>query len=73
MPMPTYAYLCKNCGHEFDKFESITASPTKACPACKKETAERKICSGGGLVFKGPGFYTTDYRKDSKPISEKEK
>lgn len=62
--MPTYDYECKNCGHHFEKFQSITADPLKECPKCKKEVV-RLISSGSGFIFKGPGFYATDYRKGS--------
>lgn len=63
--MPTYDYLCSSCGHQFDRFESITAKPNKACPQCKKKKAERRISGGGGFLFKGSGFYVTDYKKSS--------
>ncbi len=63
--MPTYAYQCAACGHEFEKFESIKAKPSKDCPACKKKKAERQISGGAGFLFKGQGFYTTDYRSSS--------
>ena len=59
--MPTYDYLCK-CGHRFVRFEHIS-KPDKTCPKCKKKKAERQISAGGGLVFKGPGVYITDYKK----------
>lgn len=62
--MPTYDYECKNCGHHFEKFQSITADPLKECPKCKKDVV-RLISSGSGFIFKGAGFYATDYRKGS--------
>ncbi|MFH1691947.1 MAG: FmdB family zinc ribbon protein [Candidatus Omnitrophota bacterium] len=62
--MPTYDYACKNCGHHFEQFQSITAEPLKECPKCKKEVV-RLISSGSGFIFKGAGFYATDYRKGS--------
>lgn len=61
--MPTYEYGCTACGHEFEKFESIKAAPTKNCPKCKKGKVQRRISGGGGLIFKGTGFYCTDYKK----------
>lgn len=61
--MPTYEYACTSCGHAFERFESITAKPNKSCPQCKKKKAERQISAGGGLLFKGSGFYITDYKK----------
>ena len=62
--MPTYEYRCTKCGHKFEKFQSITAPPLKQCPACKKNTAQRLIGTGAGLIFKGSGFYITDYRSE---------
>ena len=61
--MPTYEYKCKSCGHAFEKFHSITAAPVKKCPECGKNAVERLISAGGGLIFKGSGFYITDYAK----------
>ncbi len=63
--MPTYDYLCSGCGHAFEKFQSITASPSKKCPECKKMKLQRLIGSGAGVIFKGTGFYETDYRSKS--------
>ena len=63
--MPTYDYECADCGHKFEKFQSITAQPIKECPACGKKTAKRLIGIGAGVIFKGGGFYETDYRSDS--------
>lgn len=79
--MPTYEYTCAACKHEFERFESITAKPNKLCPKCNKKKAERRISAGGGFLFKGSGFYITDYKKsgatsdsksgDSKPADSK--
>lgn len=63
--MPTYEYRCRGCGHEFERFQKITAKPIKECPACGDGEAERLISSGAGVVFRGPGFYATDYRKSA--------
>ena len=63
--MPTYDYTCSACGNMFERFESITAAPNKACPKCGKKKAERQISAGGGFIFKGTGFYLTDYKKKS--------
>ena len=63
--MPTYEYQCAACGHAFEKFHSITAKPIKECPACHKKKVKRLIGTGAGLIFKGSGFYITDYRSDS--------
>lgn len=70
--MPTYEYICRACGHEFERFQKITADPVKDCPECGEARAERRISAGGGLVFKGPGFYATDYRKDGPSGEGKE-
>jgi putative FmdB family regulatory protein len=63
--MPTYEYRCEACDHKWDEFQPITAKPTRKCPKCKKLKAERIISAGGGIIFKGSGFYQTDYRSDS--------
>ena len=63
--MPTYEYRCSACGHTFEKFQSITAEPIKVCPECGKKKVQRLIGAGSGLIFKGSGFYITDYRSDS--------
>jgi putative FmdB family regulatory protein len=63
--MPTYEYTCDKCGHRFEKFQSMTARPVKNCPQCKKASARRVITSGAGVIFKGSGFYQTDYRSKS--------
>lgn len=62
--MPTYDYLCDACGHEFDEFQSIKAEPLKKCPECAKPKLRRLIGTGGGIIFKGGGFYQTDYRSE---------
>lgn len=63
--MPTYDYQCDACGHAFERFQSITASPLKKCPGCGKLKLKRLLGTGAGLIFKGSGFYETDYRSDS--------
>ncbi len=63
--MPTYDYLCKNCGHKFENFQPITAKPLKKCPKCSKMKLQRLIGAGAGIIFKGTGFYQTDYRSES--------
>jgi putative FmdB family regulatory protein len=62
--MPTYEYVCDNCGHQFEQFQSITASPLRKCPKCKKISLNRLIGTGAGVIFKGSGFYATDYRSE---------
>jgi putative FmdB family regulatory protein len=72
--MPTYEYACDDCGHEFEEFQSITARPLRKCPKCGKLKLRRLIGSGGGVIFKGSGFYETDYRSASyKKAAEAEK
>ena len=67
--MPTYDYECDACGHKFELFQSITADPERRCPECKKLKLRRLFGTGGAIVFKGSGFYQTDYR--SKSYQEK--
>ena len=69
--MPTYQYLCENCGHEFERFQSITARPLHKCPKCGKARVKRLIGTGVGFIFKGSGFYQTDYRSESYKKAEK--
>jgi putative FmdB family regulatory protein len=63
--MPTYDYVCDACGHEFEAFESIKADPQTDCPQCRAAKLRRKIGPGAAILFKGSGFYQTDYRSDS--------
>ncbi len=63
--MPTYDYVCDNCGHAFELFQSITESAKKKCPECGKSKLRRLFGTGAAIVFKGSGFYQTDYRSDS--------
>ena len=63
--MPTYEYKCGNCEHLMEIFQSITASPKKKCPECGKLKLQRLMGIGSGVIFKGTGFYETDYRSDS--------
>ena len=60
--MPTYEYKCDACGNAFEKFQQMSADPIKKCPACGKNKVKRLIGTGAGLIFKGSGFYITDYR-----------
>ena len=78
--MPTYEYACQKCGHEFEQFQSMRDEPLKKCPKCKKAGLKRLVGGGAGLIFKGTGFYITDYKKktgapkegggDTKPASD---
>ena len=63
--MPTYDYECDACGHQWDLFQKITDDPEKKCPECKKKKARRLFGTGAAIVFKGSGFYQTDYRSES--------
>lgn len=63
--MPTYDYECGACHHKWEEFQSIKAVPTKKCPECKKAKAKRLIGTGAGIIFRGSGFYQTDYRSSS--------
>ncbi|MBL8843438.1 MAG: zinc ribbon domain-containing protein [Planctomycetes bacterium] len=63
--MPTYDYRCNGCGHAFEHFQSMSDPHLKKCPSCGKAKLERLIGAGAGLIFKGSGFYITDYRSDS--------
>jgi putative FmdB family regulatory protein len=63
--MPTYEYICNHCGHEFEQFQSITAKTLRKCPDCGRLGLKRLIGSGAAIIFKGSGFYETDYRSES--------
>jgi putative FmdB family regulatory protein len=63
--MPTYDYVCDGCGHAFELFQSMTDGVKKTCPKCGKKKLRRLIGAGGAIVFKGSGFYKTDYRSES--------
>lgn len=72
--MPTYEYICGNCGCEFEQLQSITAKPLRKCPKCSKNKLKRLIGAGAGVIFKGTGFYETDYRSEGyKKAKESEK
>ena len=63
--MPTYEYRCSNCGHEFEEFQSMKDIPLVSCPKCSHDSLFRVIGLGGGMIFKGTGFYQTDYKKSN--------
>lgn len=72
--MPTYDYMCESCEYEFEQFQSITAKPLRKCPKCGKRELKRLIGTGAGVIFKGSGFYQTDYRSESyKKAQESDK
>ena len=79
--MPTYEYVCKHCGYEFEKFQQMTEDHLKTCPECGKDALKRKIGAGSGVIFVGSGFYCNDYKganaslgnpttKKSKPVAQ---
>ena len=69
--MPTYEYECEKCHHQFEKFQNMTDEPVKVCPVCGGKV-KRLISGGGGLLFKGTGFYITDYRSESYKKRQRE-
>ena len=71
--MPFYEYKCSNCGFELEELQKMSDEPLTTCPNCKKETLQKLIGTGGGLIFKGSGFYLTDYKKKSSSGTGKEK
>ena len=74
--MPTYEYFCTSCGFEFEEFQSIASEPISVCPKCNAHV-QRKISGGSGLIFKGSGFYITDYKnsksQEKSPAPQKDK
>ncbi len=68
--MPTYEYKCKKCKHEFEEVQSINADPLVLCPVCKTQNLVRIISKGGGMIFKGSGFYQTDYKNSGSGTKE---
>ena len=69
--MPTYDYICDSCGHAFDELQSFSDEPLKKCPKCKKSKLRRLFGTGAAVLFKGSGFYETDYRSESYKSGEK--
>lgn len=65
--MPTYEYRCDACGHRFERLQRFSDDPVSTCPECGEDAVERLISAGAGLVFKGSGFYETDYKKKGRP------
>src|SRR4051812_36593909 len=72
--MPTYEYHCNACGHDLEIFQSMKDAPKRKCPKCGKSALERKIGTGAAILFKGSGFYQTDYRSEAyKKSAESDK
>ena len=72
--MPTYDYVCRECEHRWELFQSIKANPIRKCPQCGRLRARREIGAGAGIIFKGFGFYQTDYRSSAyKKAAEADK
>jgi len=67
--MPTYEYACNECGHRFEEFQRISADPISICPKCNG-SVKRLISAGNGLIFKGSGFYITDYKHKSNGTTD---
>jgi putative FmdB family regulatory protein len=68
--MPFYEYQCSNCGHTLEELQKISDPPLKKCPGCGKNTLKKLIGTGGGLIFKGSGFYLTDYKNKPQTASK---
>ncbi|MCX7704403.1 MAG: zinc ribbon domain-containing protein [Planctomycetota bacterium] len=64
--MPTYEYVCKGCGKRFEKFQAMRAEPLKECIFCGSKSVQRLLGAGAGVIFKGSGFYETDYKKEKR-------
>jgi putative FmdB family regulatory protein len=70
--MPTYEYVCDACEHAFEHFQSMTDKRLKKCPKCKKLKLSRLIGAGSGIIFKGTGFYETDFKTKKEPAGKKQ-
>lgn len=68
--MPIYEYICKNCGHILEELQTMTEPELVTCPECKHDTLKKMLGSGSGIIFKGSGFYLTDYKKKSSSPSK---
>ena len=71
--MPTYDYICNDCEKIYEYFQSMSEAPIRECPECKKNSLRRVISGGTGLIFKGSGYYLTDYKNKKKQSSENKK
>ncbi len=70
--MPNYDFVCASCHEEFEFFQSMNDDPLTQCPSCEEQTLKRKIGTGAGIIFKGSGFYETDYKRTSKEPAKSE-
>ena len=70
--MPTYEYKCQDCGYRFESFQGIKDEPLEKCPKCNGKV-QRLISGGAGVIFKGSGFYATDYAKSNAPACERDR
>ena len=71
--MPTYDYICNDCEKIYEYFQTMSDAPIRECPECKKNSLRRVISGGTGLIFKGSGYYLTDYKNKKKQSSENKK
>ena len=71
--MPTYDYICNDCEKIYEYFQSMSDAPIRECPECKKNSLRRVISGGTGLIFKGSGYYLTDYKNKKTQSSENKK
>ena len=71
--MPTYDYICNDCEKMYEYFQSMSDAPIRECPDCNKNSLRRIISGGTGLIFKGSGYYLTDYKNKKKQSSENKK
>lgn len=71
--MPTYEYVCDKCSHEFEMFQSMKDEPIHVCPKCRSRKVRRLMGMGGGIIFKGSGFYETDYKRKTNGAAASEK
>ena len=69
--MPTYSYKCDACGHQFEQCQALSDEPVRRCPSCGRKRVRRLIGAGAGLIFKGSGFYITDYVRSKGNPSDK--
>ncbi len=69
--MPTYDYVCTRCGHAFEEFQKMTDTPLTECPSCHDQTLKRMIGTGAGMIFKGSGFYLTDYKNKGQSATSR--